>query len=130
MAAAGNIGVGQFIDEDHFWFSRKDGVHIHLFEDRAFILDLFSWNGFHLRGQLFDAFAAVGLYDADDYVFAAAPAAERFAQHAVRFADAGSVAEEKFEYAARFLRRRGDFQPVLWLLWQGSGSPFQTGCIR
>ena len=119
MLAAGNIGVGQFVDQDDVRLPGDDGVDIHFFEDGSFVFDDFARDGFDLRGKFFDSLAAVGFHDADDDVFAATPAAQRFAEHAVRFAHARGVAEKKLEYATRFLRRRSDFQPVLGLLWQG-----------
>src|SRR5580658_6470169 len=74
MLAAGNIGVGQFIDEDDLRLARKNGIHIHFFEDGSLVLHFSARNGFHLGRQLFDAFAAVGFDDANDHVFAAAAA--------------------------------------------------------
>ena len=76
VPAARNIRVGKFVHQHDFGFSSKDGVHIHLFEDRAFVLDLLARDGFDLRGELLDALAAVGFDNADDHVFAAAPAAD------------------------------------------------------
>jgi len=54
-------------------------------------------DGFQLRGKFLDALAAVSLDDADDDVFTAAFAADGLAQHAVGLANAGSIAQEKFE---------------------------------
>jgi hypothetical protein len=59
-------------------------------------------------------------HNTDNHVFSAAPASECFAQHAIGFADPRSVAEKQLKYAARFLWRRRDFQPVFGLLGQGA----------
>jgi len=94
MLAAGNIGVSEFVHQDYFGFPPENRIHIHFFEDRTLVFDFLARDGFDLRGQLFDALAAVRLHDTDDHVFAAASAAERFTQHAIGLADARSVAQE------------------------------------
>ena len=48
--AAGNIGVCQFIDQHHGGFTRDDGVYIHLFENRALVLNTAPRHGFQLGG--------------------------------------------------------------------------------
>ncbi len=100
VLASGNIGMGQLVDQNHLRAAREDGVDVHLFEDRAFVLDFSSRNRLNLREEFFDAFAAVGFHDTDHDVFAAASAAEGLAQHAKGLADARSVTEEKLENAA------------------------------
>jgi len=54
----------------------------------------------------------VGFDDADHDVFAAAFAADTFAQHAEGFADAGSVAEEDFEASVFAFSGLGFIEPV------------------
>src|ERR1700732_3595499 len=98
--------------------ARNNGVDIHFLEDRSFVFNFLPWDGLHTGEQLFNALATVGFHDSDHHVFAAASAAERLAQHAEGLADSRSVAEEKLEYAACFLRGRGDFQPIFRLLRQ------------
>ena len=84
-----------------------------------FVFDFLARDGFELRHQFGDAFAAVRFDDADDDVLAAAVAADRFAQHAVRLADAGRVAEKQLQHALRFFRGRGDCQPLFRRLRHG-----------
>jgi hypothetical protein len=72
-----------------------------------------------LIGKLDDAFAAVGFDDANNNIFAAVATANCFAQHAVSFADTGSVAEKQFESATLFRGRRSDFEPFFRFLRQG-----------
>src|SRR6266850_3441060 len=69
--AAGNVRVCEFIHQDHGRAARQNGVHIHFFEHRALVFDLFSGNSLNLRDEFFDAFAAMRLDDSDDHVFAA-----------------------------------------------------------
>ena len=100
MLAAFDVGVRQFVDQSDLRLARQDGVHIHLFEQRALVFDLLARNDFQVRHQFGDAFAAVGFHHADDNVFAAAVAADGFAQHVVGLADARRVSEEEFEDAS------------------------------
>jgi hypothetical protein len=72
----------------------------------------------------------MGFHDSDHNVFAAASAAERLAQHAEGLAHTRSVAEEKLEDAACFLRGRGDLQPIFRLFWQELSSPRQLKGLR
>jgi hypothetical protein len=118
VAAAGNVGVGEFVDEDDAGAAGEDGVNIHLFERSAFVIDFPAGDGFELGGEFLDTLAAVSFDDADDDVFATAFAAEGFAQHAVGFADTGSVTEEEFENPPCAGRGRGEFQPLFGLLGQ------------
>lgn len=99
--------------------SREDGIYIHFLKHSAFVLDFFVRNKFELLDQLFDAFATVAFDDADDDVFAAAAAAQRFAEHAEGFADAWRIAEKQFKNPTRFLGRGSNFEPVFRFLGQG-----------
>lgn len=114
-AAAGDVGVGEFVDEDDLGFAREDGVDVHLGEERALVIDLAGGDVFELGGELGGGFAAVGFDDADDDVFATLTAADALAEHAEGLADAGRVAEKDLEAAARFFGIGGD-QPVLGTL--------------
>jgi hypothetical protein len=118
VAAARNVGVGEFVDEDDAGPAGEDGVNVHLFERSAFVIDFLAGNGFELGSEFLDALAAVSLDDANDDVFAATFAADGLAQHAVGLADAGSVAEEEFENTPGIGRGRGKFKPLFGLLGQ------------
>ena len=118
VAAAGNIGVGELINEDDAGAASEDGVNIHLFERSALVIDFLTGNGFELGGEFLDALAAVSFNDADDDVFSAAFAAEGFAQHAVGFADAWSISKEEFKNPPRVGRGRDEFEPLFGLFGQ------------
>jgi hypothetical protein len=118
MFTPGNVCVGQFVDQNHLWVPGDNGANVHLFENRAFVFDLFPRNRLQAGEEFLDAFAAMGLDDADHHVFPAAPAPLRLAQHTERFANTGSVAKEKLENAAGLLRGGGNFQPLFRFLWQ------------
>jgi hypothetical protein len=121
VAAANDVAVGEFVDEDDLWFALEDGVDVHLLEECALVVDLAGGDVFEFGGEFGGTFAAVGFDDADDDVFTALAAANAFREHAEGLADAGSVAEKDFEAAARFLRL-GRHEPVFGTLsWCGIG---------
>jgi len=118
VAAAGDVGVGELINEDDAGAAGEDGVNIHLFERSALVIDFLAGNGFELRGEFLDALAAMSFNDADNDVFSAAFAPEGLAQHAVGFADAWSVPKEEFENPPRVGRGRDEFEPLFGLFGQ------------
>ena len=122
VLAAGDVGVSKFVDEDDGGTAGDDGVDVHLFEEGAFVFDFAEWDLFELRGELDEAFAAVGFEEADDHVFAASVATNAFAEHAEGFADAGSIAEKKFEDAFGFFGGSGLLEPVFGFLRHGGSS--------
>ena len=115
VAAAFDVGVGQFVDQHHRRLASQNSVQVHFLEDRALVFELFSGNGFELLDQFHDSLAAMRLYDADDYIFAPAFPADGLAQHAVGFPHPGRISQEQLERAASF-SRRGFFKPLLWSL--------------
>src|SRR5262249_32923200 len=120
VSAAWNVGVSEFVNESDGWLPGQDGVHVHLFEDGAFVFDFAPGNGLKLRTQFFNSFAAVGFDDPDDNVFAARVPANRFTEHAKGLANAGRVAEKKLEAAPRFLGGGNNLEPILRLLRQSA----------
>ena len=115
VPAAFDVGVGQFVDQHHRRFAGQNCVEVHFLEDRALVFEFLSGDGFEFLGQFNHAFAAVGLDDADDHIFAAALAPDGLAQHVVGFSHAGRVSEKQLERAAFFFGR-GFFKPLLWSL--------------
>jgi len=105
------LGVGELVDEDDLGHAGEDGVDIHLGEEGALVVDLAARDLFEAGGELGGAGAAMGFDKADDDVFAAATAADAFAEHAEGLADAGGVAEEDLETATLLLGVAG-VQPV------------------
>jgi len=116
VLAAFHVGVRQFVDKHHLRAADDNGIDIHLVKDGAFVFELAPGDGLKLGGQFGNAFASVGLDQADDHVFTALVAAQGLAEHVVRFTDAGGVAEEELEDAGLLLRRRL-LQPLLGCLW-------------
>ena len=80
-----------------------------------------SGNLFQLLCQFCGARSSVGLDDADHDVLSALMPADRLTQHVVRLANAGRVAEEELEGAARLLRRNL-FEPFFRALYCGDTS--------
>ena len=115
VAAAGDVAVGELVDENDLGFALEDGIDVHLLEERALVFDLAGGDVFELGGEFGGAFAAVGFDDADDDVFTALAAANAFREHAEGFADAGSVAEKDLEATASLLRL-GGHEPVFGTL--------------
>jgi len=78
VARAGDVAVGELVDEDDLRAAVEDRVDVHLVEEGAFVIDLAGGNVFELGGELGGAFAAVGFDDADADVFSALAAANAF----------------------------------------------------
>src|ERR1700732_584259 len=110
--AAGNVRMRKLVHKDHPRTSRQNCIDVHFLEDRAFVVDLPAGYRFELRGQFRDAFSSVRFDHSDYHVFAAAMPPNRFAQHAVRFPDAGRVAEEELQSAFRFFAGLRILQPL------------------
>jgi hypothetical protein len=102
VPAAGNVCVGKFVHDHDSWPAGQNCIRVHFFEHGAFVIDLAAGNCFELCGQIGDAFTPMRFDDADRHVFAAAMPAKRLAQHAVRLADSGRVAEKQFQNAFGF----------------------------
>ena len=124
VLAAGYVRVRQLVHQDDVGISRENRIDIHFFKNRTLVLELLARHDFHSFDKLFDAFAAVRFHNADDDVFAATAAADRFAEHAEGLADTRGVAQEELEDAPRLLGWRGDFEPLFRLLGQGFRSPW------
>ena len=112
MLAAFHVGVGQFVHQDHPWFAGKDGIHVHLIEDRAFVFNFLAWDALQLRSQIGRRLAPMGLDDSNHDVLAPVVAADGFTQHAVSLPYPRRVTQEQFEHST-LLRRRSLFQPLL-----------------
>jgi hypothetical protein len=103
--------------------ARKNGIHVHLLKNRAFVFDFAARNGFQLRREFLNAFAAMGFNDADNYILTAIVATDGLTEHAVGFADTRGIAEEKFEHSLLAVGRRSDFKPIFRLLGQEEHLP-------
>src|SRR6201999_4545816 len=68
VAAAGDVGVSELVDENALGMALEDGVDVHLTEEGALVVDLAGGDVFELLRKLGGAFATVRFYDADDDV--------------------------------------------------------------
>jgi hypothetical protein len=108
VAAAFDVGVCEFIDQDDLWPAGDDGVEVHFLERLLFILDVSARNDFQACQQRYGIFAAMGLDDAGDDVIPVFLAGMRLVQHLVGLTDTWCSADENSELAdaAFFAARR------------------------
>ena len=99
MLAAFDVGVRQFVHQRDAGLARENGVHVHLFEERAFILDRFARHHFQIRDQFPDRLSSVGFHDSDHHIFAASVPPDRLGEHGVGLAHAGSISKKELEPA-------------------------------
>ena len=105
MAAAGDVGVGQLIDQDELRPPFEDRVQVHFRHGLAAIVHSASRHRLQPHGQTHGLRSAVGLDDADHHVDALAPPGLRGGEHLVCLAHAGCRTEEDLQTAAGgFLR--------------------------
>ena len=124
-AAALDVGVCEFVDQHHLRHAGNDGVHTHLCEQRALVVDLAPRHLLQLCGQLRGGGASVCLHHTDHHVLAPAAPPNAFAQHAERLAHAGRVAEEYLEPPALLFVFAGQ-QPVFRCLRRRLAHPYNT----
>ena len=101
VAAAGGVGVGEFVDEGEGGAAGEEGVEVHLLEGVAAVGDGAAGDGFEAFGEGGGFAAAVGFDDADDDLAAGALVGAGGGEHGPGFADAWGGAEEDLEAAAR-----------------------------
>ena len=87
VAAAGRVGVGEFVDQEETGFARQRAIHIELFEHLAAIGDGAAWQDGQFGDLLLGAGAAVGFDDADQNVAAGCKQRTRRGQHLPGFAN-------------------------------------------
>ncbi len=96
VAAAGNVGMGQLVDQNQLRPPRQDGFQIHFLELPAAIVDGLAGQGGQALNQTLGFAPAMGFDDADDHVDAfATPLMGRF-QHRIGFSDTRRRAQEIF----------------------------------
>src|SRR6266446_4515901 len=83
MLAALDVGVRQFVHQRDARLAGENGVHVHLFEERALILDRFTRHHFQIRDKVSDRFPSVGFDNTDHHIFAASVPPDRLGQHGV-----------------------------------------------
>ena len=91
--AAGDVGVGQFIDDGHLRVAVDDGIDIHFLDDDLVIFDFSPGDDFQPFDQFGGFGSAVGFDEADDDVDFLSLEAVGLLEHAVSFTDAGAVSQ-------------------------------------
>ena len=130
VAAAGRIGMGEFIDQREPRPARDQRIEIHLLDDLILIGDAFAGDDLEPVQQRLGLGPPVGLDDADHDVDAGFLPGMRALQHFVGLADARGRADENLQppgfavLAPRRLqqgfRRRALFGVAAWLLHHGN----------
>jgi hypothetical protein len=99
MAAAGRVGVRQFIDQHERGSAREDRVEVHLLERTILVVDAAARQELEPFEQGARFLAAMGLDEAHHHVDAFAARGLGGAQHLERLTDAGRGAEEYLQAA-------------------------------
>ena len=94
VLAAGNVGVGQLVDDDGMGMAGEDGVHVHLFQVDAAIGNHALGNDFEIADAGLGLLAPVRLDQADDDIDALLVLMQvGVVEHVVGFAHAGRGAD-------------------------------------
>jgi hypothetical protein len=94
LAAAGGIGVGEFVDERQVRSARDQSVKVHLLERAVLILDVAAGKDLKVVEQHLGLLAAMRLDHTDDHIRAVLASSAGLLQHLVGLADAGGGAEK------------------------------------
>ena len=100
MAAAGRVGVGQFIDQRQLRPTRQQPVQIHLGQQLALVADRSARHDLDAGKQRFRFLAPMRLDDTRHHIDAFAAAGLRLQQHLECLADTRRGAEEDLQPAA------------------------------
>ena len=90
---AGDVGVGEFVNECDAGFARKDCRQVHLGLHRVAIVKCATGDDFEVGDLVLGMGAVVGLDEAHDYIRAATGAALTFVEHRKGLADSRRGAE-------------------------------------
>ena len=90
---AGDVGVGELVDQRHRGMAGQHGVDVHLGEDGSAVGELMARDDLQAVEQLGGVPAAVGLHEPDDDVGAALEPAAALVEHRVGLADPGCRTE-------------------------------------
>ena len=110
MAAAGRVGMGEFIDQRDLRPPRDQRVEVHLLERLLLVGEPPARQHFEPLQQRFGLRPAMGLDHADDDIGAGLLPGMGALQHLVGLADAGSGADENLEPAGAAVLAPGRFQ--------------------
>ena len=105
VAAAGRVGVGEFIDQNERWPPFQYGVDVHLAQPMAHMVDRTSGNDLMPHEQRLGLLATVGLHDANHDIDSGLAPLHPVGQHFISLAHAGRRAKKYLEAATTFLRR-------------------------
>ncbi len=100
MAAAGGVGMGQFVDEHEIGPAGEDGVEVHLVEHMARMLDPAPRNDLETLDQSLRFRPAMRLDNPDDDIRAVLPALPGIEQHFIGLADARRGPKKHFKPAS------------------------------
>ena len=114
IAAAGGVGVGQFVDQGDGGPAGQHGVDVHLLQHDAAIFDPPPRHLFELADLGDGLRAAVRLDEADDHVDAVLPQPIAFLEHVVGLAHAGGEAEVDLQPAALLAADEVEEQSRAW----------------
>jgi two-component system, OmpR family, sensor histidine kinase KdpD len=103
--------MSEFINQHNLGHACQDGIHIHLFKQRPFVIDLTKGDTLELSCNLGGPSTPVRFNDTYHNIFATAPAAYAFAQHAEGLANTGSISKKDLE-APLLLLYLSRLQPV------------------
>ena len=94
VAAAFDVGVSEFVDQNDLRMTSDDGIEVHLLEPLTLIENAPARHDFEARQQRFGFPAAVRLDNADNDVVAVLVARLRLLQHLIGLADARCGADK------------------------------------
>ena len=101
LRRAGDVGVGQLVDQGHLGSAGQDGVQVHLGERRPAVLDHAAGHHLQALDQRRGVLPAVGLHEADHHVGPAASAPVALGEHGVGLAHARGRAHVDAQGARR-----------------------------
>ncbi|MNZ89241.1 hypothetical protein D3C78_1081520 [compost metagenome] len=101
MAAAGGIGVSQFIDQNQSGTTGQNGIEIHLLQHLTPIIDATAVDDLETLHQRFGFPPAMGFNDADDGIHTIRQLRPAGHQHFIGLADAGRCAQKNLQPAPR-----------------------------
>ena len=107
MAAAGDIGVRVFIDQQQIWPPRQCGIEIEFAHELIAVDDGFARQNFETVNELFRLSAAVRFDKPCDYIAPAGSLALGGREHGVSLADARGGAQKNLKPAPAFFLGQG-----------------------
>ncbi len=108
VAAARNIGVGVFVDQEQTGTPRQRGIEVELLHELIAIRDRLARKGFKAFHQQFGFPPSVSLHQAGDHVAALGFRDSGRSQHGVGLAHARSCTQKNLQMPARLLLGEGE----------------------